>query len=53
MRLIRNFASVLFRLAIITMGVERFFPGWATREFFQSFSRGGPKVVKFVFPTRN
>jgi len=35
------------------MGVGRIFSGGGHYEIFPNFFWGGPKLVKFVFPTRN
>jgi len=40
-------------LSISATGVGRIFSRGGTRVFFQNFSRGWPKVVKFVYSVSN
>jgi len=36
-------------VTVCSWASEGFFPGGGTSGFFQNFSKGEPKVVKFVF----
>jgi len=47
------FTKMVSFYMLVCMGVGRNFPGVVTSGFLQKFFYGGPKVVKFVFTTRN